>query len=151
MMPPPYNDLYQIFQVPGYVVLFPEMANNPPRIIPTDGRGHVSERIRQWPGHSVGRWDGDGAPDTLLRSGDGLAVYPGNGPGGLTGRTALGFDAARYDWVLGVSDLRLTGHGDLVVREKVSGRLWALTVTAKKGITSRRLLGQGMEVYDRAG
>ena len=59
MTPPPYNDLYQIFQVPGYVVLFPEMANNPPRIIPTDGRGHVSERIRQWPGHSVGRWDGD--------------------------------------------------------------------------------------------
>ena len=86
-----------------------------------------------------------------LRAGDTLSVYPGNGPGGLTGRTALGFDAARYDWVLGVSDLRLTGHGDLVVREKASGRLYALTVTAKKGITSRRLLGQGMEVYDRAG
>jgi hypothetical protein len=59
MMPPPYNDLYQIFQTPGYVVLFPEMANNPPRIIPTDGRPHVSPRIRQWPGHSTGRWDGD--------------------------------------------------------------------------------------------
>jgi hypothetical protein len=99
----------------------------------------------------VGRWDGDGAPDTLLRSGDTLSVYPGNGPGGLTGRQALGFDATRYDWVLGVSDLRLTGHGDLVVREKATGRLYALTVTAKKGITSRRLLGQGMEVYDRAG
>jgi hypothetical protein len=99
----------------------------------------------------VGRWDGDGAPDTLLRSGDALSVYPGNGPGGLTGRQALGFDATRYDWVLGVSDLRLTGHGDLVVREKATGRLYALTVTAKKGITSRRLLGQGMEVYDRAG
>ncbi len=59
MIPPPYNDLYQIFQVPGYVVLFPEMANNPARIIPTDGRPHVSPRIRQWPGHSTGRWDGD--------------------------------------------------------------------------------------------
>lgn len=59
MMPPPYNDLYQILQTPGYVVLFPEMANNPARIISTDDRAHVSERIRQWPGHSVGRWDGD--------------------------------------------------------------------------------------------
>jgi hypothetical protein len=59
MTPPPYNDLYQIFQAPGYVVLFPEMANNPARIIPTDNRPHVSSRIRQWPGHSVGRWDGD--------------------------------------------------------------------------------------------
>ena len=59
MLPPPYNDLYQIFQTPGYVVLFPEMANNPVRIIPTDGRPHVSEHIRQWPGHSTGRWEGD--------------------------------------------------------------------------------------------
>ena len=59
MTPPPYNDLYLIFQVPGYVVLFPEMANNPPRIIPTDGRPHISDKIRQWPGDSVGRWDGD--------------------------------------------------------------------------------------------
>ncbi len=99
----------------------------------------------------VGRWDRDGAPDTLLRSGDSLSVYPGNGPGGLTGRRALGFDVARYDWVLGVSDLRLTGHGDLIVREKATGRLYALTVTARKGITSRRLLGQGMEAYDTAG
>ena len=41
------------------MVLFPELANNPVRIIPTDGRSHVSDRIRQWPGHSVGRWDGD--------------------------------------------------------------------------------------------
>ena len=59
MMPPPYNDLYLIMQAPGVVVLFPEMANNLPRIVPTDGRAHVSDRIRQWPGHSVGRWDGD--------------------------------------------------------------------------------------------
>ena len=59
MLPPPYNDLYQIFQAPGYVVLFPEMANNPPRIIPTDNRPHISPKIRQWPGHSTGHWEGD--------------------------------------------------------------------------------------------
>ena len=59
MLPPPYNDLYQIFQAPGYVVFFPEMANNPPRIIPTDNRPHISPKIRQWPGHSTGHWEGD--------------------------------------------------------------------------------------------
>ena len=59
MVPPPYNDLYQIFQTPGYVVLFPELSNNLVRIIPTDGRPHVSDRIRQWPGDSRGRWEGD--------------------------------------------------------------------------------------------
>ena len=59
MLPPPYNDLYQIFQTPGYVVLFPEMANNLARIIPTDGRPHTSEKIRQWSGDSHGRWEGD--------------------------------------------------------------------------------------------
>ena len=59
MIPPPYNDLYQIFQTPGYVVLFPELSNNPVRIIPTDERPHSSPAIRQWPGHSTGRWEGD--------------------------------------------------------------------------------------------
>ena len=59
MLPPPYNDLYQIFQTPGVVVIFPEMANNPPRIVATDGRPPVSDRIRQWPGVSRGHWDGD--------------------------------------------------------------------------------------------
>ena len=30
-----------------------------PRVIPTDGRSHVSETIRQWAGDSRGRWEGD--------------------------------------------------------------------------------------------
>jgi len=60
MIPPPYNDIYQIFQIPGYVVLFPEMANNPARIIPTGpAQQHLSEHVRQWSGDSIGRWDGD--------------------------------------------------------------------------------------------
>ena len=59
MVPPPYNDIYQIFQTPGYVVLFPELANNPARIIPTNGQAHLPERVRQWSGDSIGRWHGD--------------------------------------------------------------------------------------------
>ena len=59
MVPPPYNDIYQIFQIPGYVALFPEMANNPVRIIRTDGGGHLPAGVRQWSGDSTGRWEGD--------------------------------------------------------------------------------------------
>ena len=58
MMPPPYNDVLQIFQTPGYVVVFRELATAP-RLIPTDGRAHVSEAIRRWTGDSRGRWEGD--------------------------------------------------------------------------------------------
>ena len=38
MVPPAYNDILQIFQTRDYVVVFQEMSNNLPRIIPMDGR-----------------------------------------------------------------------------------------------------------------
>ena len=58
MMPGFYNHNYQIFQSPGYVVIFVEMIHDA-RIIPLDGRPHVDEGIRQWLGDSRGRWEGD--------------------------------------------------------------------------------------------
>jgi len=58
MLPPPYNDVLQIIQTPGYVVVIREMETAP-RLIPTDGRPHVSENIRRWGGDSRGRWEGD--------------------------------------------------------------------------------------------
>lgn len=58
MMPPPYNDVLEMIQAPGYVVVSREIASAP-RIIPTDNRPHVSSRLRRWGGDSVGRWDGD--------------------------------------------------------------------------------------------
>ena len=59
MMPPSYNDIHQILQTPDHVVVFTELANNPPRIIPLDERPHIPDTIRQFPGDSRGRWDGD--------------------------------------------------------------------------------------------
>ena len=56
---PSYNDIHQIFQTPDHVVIFTEQNNNPPRIIPLDGRPQISENIRQYPGDSRGHWDGD--------------------------------------------------------------------------------------------
>jgi hypothetical protein len=58
MMPPPYNDVLQIIQAPGYVLVLRELATAP-RLIPTNGRSHVPENIRQWAGDSSGRWEGD--------------------------------------------------------------------------------------------
>ena len=59
MLPPAYNDIHQIFQTPDYVVVFTELSNNMPRIIPMDGRPPISDNIRQFPGDSRGRWEGD--------------------------------------------------------------------------------------------
>ena len=59
MLPPSYNDILQIFQTPDYVVIFQEMSNNNPRIVPMDGRPHLPRTIRLWPGDSRGRWEGE--------------------------------------------------------------------------------------------
>ena len=59
LQPPSYNDIHQIFQTPTHVVIFTEQNNNPPRIIPVDGRPPIPENIRLWPGDSRGRWEGD--------------------------------------------------------------------------------------------
>ena len=108
------------------------------------GRINAGEQI------GIGRWDGDGAPDSLFRSGDKLTLYPGNGPGGLTSPKALGLNLKPYDWVIGVSDVNLTGHPDLIVREKATGYLWLFRATAT-GFLPRRFLGEGMQAYDLAG
>jgi hypothetical protein len=44
--------------MPGYVLVLREMATAP-RLIPTDGRPHVSDTVRAWAGDSRGRWEGD--------------------------------------------------------------------------------------------
>jgi N-acetylmuramoyl-L-alanine amidase/FG-GAP-like repeat len=99
---------------------------------------------------SVGRWNGDGAPDSLFRKGSKLTLFPGNGPGGLSRPRVLSLDLAPYDWVVGVSDVRLTGHPDLIVREKATGYLWLIQGTAS-GFEPRRFLADGMNQYDLAG
>ena len=53
-----YNANVHVFQTPDAVVLVNEMIHNA-RIIPLDGRPHLSPVIRQRVGDSRGRWDGD--------------------------------------------------------------------------------------------
>ena len=58
MIPGFYNHNYQILQTPDYVVILVEMIHDA-RIIPLDGRAHLSPQIGQWMGDSRARWEGD--------------------------------------------------------------------------------------------
>ena len=61
MLPEPYNNNYRIIQSPGYVTILVEM-NHDARVIPLDGRPHLSgDAVQQWTGDSRGRWEGDNA------------------------------------------------------------------------------------------
>jgi hypothetical protein len=56
----PYSPLvsnYQVVQGPGYVAIVAEILHET-RIIPLDGRPHLSQNIHQWMGDSRGRWEG---------------------------------------------------------------------------------------------
>jgi hypothetical protein len=53
-----YNSYFEIRQGPGYVAIAQELIHDV-RIIPLDGRPHVSPNIRLWNGDSRGRWEGD--------------------------------------------------------------------------------------------
>jgi hypothetical protein len=53
-----YNNGNQIFQFPGFVVIRYEMIHEV-RVIPLDGRAHVSPKIRSYMGDARGHWDGN--------------------------------------------------------------------------------------------
>jgi len=111
---------------------------------------YVAHRaVDGWKQIAVGRWNGDGAPDTLVRKGPALSLYPGNGPGGLRNGRKLGLNVRTFDWIVGVSDVDLTGHADLIVRKRGTGQLFLLPGSTK-GFGTPVLLGKGMKAYDLA-
>jgi hypothetical protein len=57
MFPTGYNNNVRILQSPGYVTITHEMIHDA-RIVPLDGRPHLSPAIRQYMGDSRGHWDG---------------------------------------------------------------------------------------------
>lgn len=56
-LPTIYNNDFQIFQSPGYVVIVPEMIHSA-RIVPMDGRPHIGKNLHQWLGDTRGHWEG---------------------------------------------------------------------------------------------
>jgi hypothetical protein len=53
-----YSSVYQIVQSPTHVVFSMETIHDA-RVIPLDGRKHLSEAMPQWLGDSRGHWEGD--------------------------------------------------------------------------------------------
>jgi hypothetical protein len=58
MLPSAYDNGNQIIQAPGYVIIRQEMIHES-RVIPLDGRKHVSNNIRMYMGDSRGHWEGN--------------------------------------------------------------------------------------------
>ena len=140
----------------GWPDLMGQPSDGPMRIYP--GRGLngfrasflAFSRISASRHVGIGRWDADGAPDSIVRRDGTLVVYRGNGPGGWTSSQSLGIDVSRFDWVVGVSDVGLGGHADLIVRGRDSGDLHLLPGT-RDGLGQRRFLAESMEEYDLVG
>ena len=55
---PTQNNNIQILQGPGYVAIVQEEIHET-RIIPLDGRPHLSKSLRQWEGDPRGHWEGN--------------------------------------------------------------------------------------------
>jgi hypothetical protein len=58
LLPTLYNFGNHIVQAPGYVVIRSEMIHEN-RVIPLDGRPHISSNIRTYLGDSRGHWEGN--------------------------------------------------------------------------------------------
>jgi hypothetical protein len=58
ILPAAYNSNVRIVQSPGYVMIEYEW-NSEVRIIPLDGRPHLSENFHRWHGDSRGHWEGN--------------------------------------------------------------------------------------------
>ena len=78
-LPTIYNNDFQIFQSPGYVVIGPEMIHSA-RIIPLDGRPHLGKNLHHWLGDARGHWDGDTlvVETTNFRPDDGVVFQDAN-------------------------------------------------------------------------
>jgi hypothetical protein len=109
---------------------------------------------------AVGDVTGDGLPDVMgIPNGGRLMVWPGVTGGFGTATPVAGKVAARaglpadltpYDWVLEVQDMQLKGPGDFVVRDRATGVIYIYN-GRKTGVSSPRVLGEGLGAYDLAG
>ena len=99
----------------------------------------------------IGRWDADGAPDSVFRKGSSLSVLRGNGPGGLTGSPAtLPLRVGGYGTIVGVSSTHGNGSGDLVARVKKTKQLFLIQSKSGGTFAKRKLLGDASP-YDLLG
>ncbi|RYC11291.1 FG-GAP-like repeat-containing protein [Nocardioides zhouii] len=109
---------------------------------------------------AVGDVTGDGVPDLLgTPSGGVLSVWVGNGggfnaavpvKGSVPSRAGLPSDLSSFDWVLEVQAMKLKGHADYIVRDRMSGVAYVFG-GRRSGVSAPRLLGEGLGAFDLAG
>lgn len=109
---------------------------------------------------AVGDVTGDGNPDLLgTPTGGTLSVWTGNGTafnnvapvaGKVATPAGLPADLSSFDWVLGVQDMKLKGAGDYIVRDRASGVAYIYS-GRRSGVSSPRVLGEGLGAFDLAG
>ena len=80
VMPVPYGNGNRIIQAPGQVIISYEMVHDT-RTIYTDGRPHVSPKIRQYLGDSRGHWEGNTLVIETTNFNDQTSIGGGNGNG----------------------------------------------------------------------
>ena len=102
-LPTIYNNDFQIYQSPGYVVIAPEMIHSA-RIIPLDSRPHLGPNLKQWLGDTRGHFEGNTLviETTNFRSDDGT-VYQGANPATsrITERfTRVADDTINYEFTI---------------------------------------------------
>ncbi len=87
LLPTIYNNGNEIVQAPGYVVIRNEMIHEA-RVVPLDGRPHVSSTIKSYMGDSRGRWEGN-TPVVVTKHLNGLTGAGGNGGGRTSDRITI--------------------------------------------------------------
>jgi hypothetical protein len=128
-----YNNGNQIFQFPGYVVIRYEMIHEI-RVVPLDGRSHVSSKIRSYMGDPRGHWEGN----TLVVETTNL--------NGRTGATANGNLMMLSDDARIVEKFTRTGQDSLQYEVTVNDpRTW--TKPWKASFPLRRESSYGMFEY----
>jgi hypothetical protein len=96
-----YGNGQQVVQGPGYVMIMQEMVHEA-RVIPLDGRPHVSRNIRSYMGDPRGHWEGDT-----------LVVETTNFKGGATGTGNNGGGTPTTDALKLVERYTRTGPNDM--------------------------------------
>jgi hypothetical protein len=100
MLPPAYNNTYQIIQSPGYVMILIELLHEA-RVIPLDGRPHAPQNVRSWLGDSRGHWEGNTLVIETTNFNDKVAFQGSSRDLKLTERlTRTGEDAMKYEFTV---------------------------------------------------
>ncbi|WP_141006563.1 N-acetylmuramoyl-L-alanine amidase [Nocardioides humi] len=97
----------------------------------------------------VGRWNKDGVPDALVRSGSALTLHTGINAGGWLKAKPMKSSAAGYDWMIGLGPMP-SGGKVVVVRNKATGAVYALEKVKAKKLGSPVLLKKRKK-FDLAG